>query len=247
MLNEKISILYVDNERVNLLAFKANFRNEYHVFTAESVVKGMQVLDKQEVQIVIADQQISEMTGVQFLETICDTSPNSICILLTGFSDVSAVIDSINKGKIYNYVTKPWNEEELRRTIAEAKETYALRIRNNEFAEKYEQLYRLVPYPVILLNAKARVTGVNKAAKALFGCNCENLHPQQHVPFFSEEITLENILRKIKATGGLTGFSVLVNTTDGRTISYALNASPAKLNAYYGSNYQLIFIPQDKG
>lgn len=76
------------------------------------------------------------MTGVEFLESILDEYPDPIRILLTGYADMNAVIDAVNKGKIFHYLTKPWNEEELDMTITRAYDVYKSRMEEKEMTQK---------------------------------------------------------------------------------------------------------------
>jgi len=132
---EKIRILYVDDEENNLQAFKATFRRDYKVFIAISASEGREVLKKEEVDIVVTDQRMPEETGVEFLESIIPIHPNPIRILLTGYTDIQAVIDSINKGQVYHYLTKPWEEDYLRTVIKNAFEIHQLRIENEKLTK----------------------------------------------------------------------------------------------------------------
>ena len=129
---DKMQLLYVDDEPNNLISFKAAFRRDYEIHTAESGAEGRKILDNNSISIVITDQRMPFMTGVEFLESIVNDYPNTIRILITGFSDIQAVIDAINKGKIYHYVQKPWDETYLRNIISNAFETHRLR-RENKF------------------------------------------------------------------------------------------------------------------
>jgi class 3 adenylate cyclase len=117
MLDEKPHILYVDDEENNLVALKAVFRRYYNIHTVTSVRDGMQYLKTYPIQLIITDQRMPEMTGVQFLEAISSDFPDAISMVLTGFSDVDAIIKAINTGRVYRYVTKPWDEQELKMTI----------------------------------------------------------------------------------------------------------------------------------
>ncbi|OOG78043.1 response regulator [Algoriphagus sp. A40] len=128
---EKIKILYVDDEENNLQAFKATFRRDYKIFLAISAKVGEEILEKEEIDIIITDQRMPEKTGVEFLESIIPIYPKPIRLLLTGYTDIQAVIDAINKGQVYHYLTKPWEEDYLRTVIKNAFEVYALR-RENE-------------------------------------------------------------------------------------------------------------------
>jgi response regulator RpfG family c-di-GMP phosphodiesterase len=135
MLN-KINILYVDDELNNLVSFKAAFRIKYNILTAISGEEAINLLKKHEVNIIITDQRMPQMTGVEFLENILHEFPDPIRILLTGYADMNAVIDAVNKGKIFHYLTKPWNEEELDMTITRAYEVYKMRMDEKQMNQK---------------------------------------------------------------------------------------------------------------
>lgn len=135
MKTDKISILYVDDEVNNLQAFKATFRRDFKIFLAESAKEGRELLGEEEVHIIITDQRMPEETGVEFLESIIPIYPDPIRILLTGYTDIQAVIDSINKGKVYHYLTKPWEEDYLKTVINNAYEVYALRKENKQLTD----------------------------------------------------------------------------------------------------------------
>lgn len=124
MENKKITVLYVDDEENNLLSFKATFRLKYEVHTAISGADAIQIVKKNPVNVIITDQRMPEMTGVEFLEEIIKLDPHPMRILLTGYTDMAAVIDAVNKGKIFHYLNKPWSEEELDQTIIRAYEAY---------------------------------------------------------------------------------------------------------------------------
>jgi len=133
---QHIHILYIDDEIHNLNAFKASFRRLYTVFTAESAEGAVKILSENDIHIIISDQRMPRMTGIEFFESILERYPEPIRILLTGYADINAVIDAINKGQVYKYFSKPWNEEELRHNIEKAYEVYALRKENKELTAK---------------------------------------------------------------------------------------------------------------
>ncbi len=132
---EKIKILYVDDEENNLQAFKATFRRDYAIFLAIDANTARETLKTQVVDIIITDQRMPGETGVEFLESIIPIYPNPIRILLTGYTDIQAVIDAINKGKVYHYLTKPWEEDYLRTVIKNAFEIYQLRRENEKLTQ----------------------------------------------------------------------------------------------------------------
>lgn len=116
----KIAVLYVDDEQDNLFSFLATFRIKYKVLTAFSGEEALHLLENKMVHIIISDQRMPHMTGVELFEKIQEKYPDPIRVLLTGYADMNAVIDAVNKGKIFHYLTKPWNEEELDMTIQRA-------------------------------------------------------------------------------------------------------------------------------
>jgi response regulator RpfG family c-di-GMP phosphodiesterase len=144
MSDKKIVILYVDDEENNLISFKANFRLKYQVLTAISGDEALKIMEAKVVDIIITDQRMPNMTGVEFLEKVLEKFPEPMRILLTGYADMSAVIDAVNKGKIFHYLTKPWNEEELDMTIKRAYDVYLERkeieVMNQKLATSNDQL-----------------------------------------------------------------------------------------------------------
>lgn len=141
---KKISVLYVDDEENNLISFKATFRLKYKVFTAISGKEAMDILEKNEVQVIITDQRMPNMTGVEFLEQVLEKYMDPVRILLTGYTDMTTVIEAVNKGKIFHYLTKPWNEEELAQTIERAYEIFLekekIKLMNEKLAISNDQL-----------------------------------------------------------------------------------------------------------
>ncbi|WP_432715244.1 response regulator [Sphingobacterium faecium] len=133
----KITVLYVDDEENNLVSFKATFRFKYKIFTALSGAEAIDIVKKNSIDIIVTDQRMPEMTGVELLEEIIDIAPEPMRILLTGYTDMAAVIDAVNKGKIFHYLNKPWSEEELDETINRAYDIYSER---KNLLETYSKL-----------------------------------------------------------------------------------------------------------
>ena len=138
-------ILYIDDDAENLRTFKRLFRKEYEILLAESGEEGLQLLQEHApISIIITDQRMPEMTGIEFLDQSIRISPDSIRMILTGFTDVQALIDAINTGRVYRYITKPWDEQELYVTLKRAIDSYDLKIRNaqllNDLQRKHEEL-----------------------------------------------------------------------------------------------------------
>ncbi len=127
---EKHSILYVDDDKQNLFLFQSLFGHLYQVFTATSGKEALSILAEHSFQVLFADQRMAEMNGIQLLERIAGQYPDIIRILVTGYSDTDVAIDAINRGSVYRYISKPWNNEEVITTAKNAVEIFELKKEN---------------------------------------------------------------------------------------------------------------------
>jgi serine phosphatase RsbU (regulator of sigma subunit) len=132
-------ILYIDDEKDNLTVFYSTFRRFFDVHLASSGKEGLELMKKHDMQLVIADQRMPEMTGIEFLEKIIPEYPDCVRMVLTGYSDVEAIIQAINKGRVYRYITKPWQKEDLRITIEQALETGQLKRQNRKLVTDLQE------------------------------------------------------------------------------------------------------------
>lgn len=145
--DEKISVLYVDDEKNNLVSFKALLRLQYKVYIAETTKEAAEILKQNPgIHVVISDQNMPGETGVEFFEKVYREYPLPVRMLLTGYADMEAVINAINRGRIFRYITKPWNDFELISAIEEAYQYYVsnsmLKVKNDELQQAYEELDR---------------------------------------------------------------------------------------------------------
>ncbi|GAA4089410.1 response regulator [Zhongshania borealis] len=122
----KPRILFVDDEPRILVALKALFRRDYDVVTANSGPAALDILRAGDVDVVVSDQRMPEMTGVEVLRSAKDIRPRAIRVLLTGYSDLSAILAAINDGEIFRFINKPWSNVDLRQTIAAAVKASAI-------------------------------------------------------------------------------------------------------------------------
>lgn len=120
----KTNILAVDDEIFNLETLKRTFRNEYNIFTAASGKEGLDILNNEDIHIVISDQRMPIMSGTEFLKNVSQKKPETIRIILTAYTDVVDLIEAINSGLVYKYVTKPWQPQDFRMTIQRAADHY---------------------------------------------------------------------------------------------------------------------------
>ncbi|MEZ4774113.1 MAG: histidine kinase [Bacteroidia bacterium] len=140
MEERKPTILYVDDEYQNLVSFKASFRRYYEVMTAQSGEEAIQLLRQQPVSLIISDQRMPQMTGVELFEKILPEFPDPIRMVMTGYSDLEAIVQAINKGKVYYYIPKPWKQQELKLIIDNALDAFRLKTENKGLHEEKQNL-----------------------------------------------------------------------------------------------------------
>lgn len=131
-----INVLYVDDEENNLIAFKASFRRYFTIYTANSVTEAELLLSKNTIHVLITDQRMPGKLGTELLAKAAKEYPDQVRILLTGFSDIEALKDAVNKGQIFRYLSKPWNDDELKKTIEESYHIYHIKKEQHKKNEK---------------------------------------------------------------------------------------------------------------
>ena len=146
-------ILLVDDEKDNLQALQRLLRGHFDVTVTHSPIEALQLISGQTFNVIVSDQRMPSMSGVELLEKAKKLSPHSTRILLTGYTDIESVIDSINRGHIYRYIAKPWDPEELKITLKQANESFRMR---QELEEKNKTLEKTLSELSLLDKAKAR-------------------------------------------------------------------------------------------
>lgn len=144
----KLKLMVVDDEPDNLDLLYRTFRRDFRVFKADGAVSALKALDTEgEMAVIISDQRMPLMNGTEFLSKTVERFPDTIRILLTGYTDVEDLVEAINSGKVFKYITKPWNPENLKAVVQQAAETYrVLKQRTEELrrALRREELFNLV-------------------------------------------------------------------------------------------------------
>ncbi len=148
-----VRVLVVDDEKDNLDALNRLLRLHFNVTTTTSPLEAMKLLTKEKFEVLVSDQRMPEMTGVELLEKAKLICPETMRILLTGYTDIDSVIGAINRGNIYRYVAKPWDPEDLKLTLRQASDAFRMR---RELTEKNEQLKRNLVALESVDRAKAR-------------------------------------------------------------------------------------------
>jgi DNA-binding NtrC family response regulator len=124
MATPKHAVLLVDDEPEILFSLRGLLRREFELYTAESGAQALEILKQHPVQVIMTDQRMPQMTGTELLKRSQDECPEAIRIVFTGYADIKAVVDAINQGQIYRYLTKPWDPDELVSVLHQACEHY---------------------------------------------------------------------------------------------------------------------------
>jgi CheY-like chemotaxis protein len=157
---QKSKLLVVDDEPDNLDLLYRTFRREFQVLKAENGVKALEVLAQEgEVAVIISDQRMPEMKGTEFLSKTVPNFPNTVRIILTGFTDVEDLVEAINSGQVYKYITKPWDPHELKLVVDRAVENYELLKRRKEELDQAQAQTELMSKIVELAQESSSLEG----------------------------------------------------------------------------------------
>jgi response regulator RpfG family c-di-GMP phosphodiesterase len=151
-------LLIVDDETANLRLLERLFRDDYFCLTAPSGQEAMRLLDQHDVAVIISDQRMPQMTGLELLKETASRRPHMVRILLTGYTDVEALVEAVNCGLVYMYVSKPWNNEDLKFRVSRAVEHYEKNKLQHSLAANNERLTaRLTEMRLDVVRAVARL------------------------------------------------------------------------------------------
>ena len=136
------NLLVIDDEPSILSSLKRQFRRNYQVYIAHSAQEGLEVMKAHSIQVIISDQRMPGMNGAEFFDQVKHDYPDATRLLLTGYADIQAVIEAINDGNIFRYITKPWDPTELDTIVREAFERHNLIVRNKELVKQLQEANR---------------------------------------------------------------------------------------------------------
>lgn len=188
---KKAKMLVVDDEPDNLDLLYRTFRRDFQVLKAESGVHALEVLAAEgEVAVIISDQRMPEMKGTEFLSRTVPQFPDTMRIILTGFTDVEDLVEAINSGQVYKYITKPWNPDELKAVVQRAAETYEL------LKQRTEELQRSQSQTALLYN----IVQVTQASTSVETC-LEPLAISFGKTFHADRCILQRVETGALATG----------------------------------------------
>jgi CheY-like chemotaxis protein len=204
---KKLKILVVDDEPDNLDLLYRTFRRDFNVLKADSGFNALKVLATEgEVAVIISDQRMPEMKGTEFLSKTVPQFPDTVRIILTGFTDIEDLVEAINAGQVYKYITKPWDPGELKAVVQRAAETYdLLKQRTEELRRANAQmalltvLVQLTQVDHTLEEALTPIATVFSESFAADTCIVQLVDGNQLVPtqgFYCGERNLDNWLEQ---------------------------------------------------
>jgi PAS domain S-box-containing protein len=225
MNSERIKVLFVDDEEVNLKAFRAAFRREMDVFTAGGGEEGLAILEQGTVHVVISDQRMPGMSGSEFLALVRARHPRCMRMLLTGYADLEAVVAAVNQGGIYAYATKPWDENDLRLRIQQAFEIHQLKHEKERLLDQYRQIFEGSGDPIALVDGRGAILEANRACERVMGLERAELMRTGFAAYIEDPRRLVHALRGQRNGNTFTNVDLTIRTPAGKVLDCLLTAT----------------------
>ena len=225
MSDNRIKVLFVDDEEGNLKAFKATFRRDMDVRTAASGQEAIILLEQEPVHVIISDQRMPGMSGAEFLAIVRERHPRAMRMLLTGYADLEAVVSAVNQGGIYAYATKPWDENDLRLRIQQAYEIHQLREDKDKLLHQYRQVFDASGDPIVLVDHKGTILEANGACLKLMGLDRDVLLRTRFTDHIDDPRSLVRALRERRRGSEFLNVDLTINTPSGHVIDCLMTAT----------------------
>lgn len=225
MQSDRIRVLFVDDEESNLKAFKASFRREMEVLLARSGQEALDLLAREEVHLIVSDQRMPGMTGSEFLAIARGRHPQAMRMLLTGYSDLEAVVRAVNEGGIYAYATKPWDENDLRLRMQQAFEVQQLRREKERLLDRYSQVFESSADPIVIVDHRGAVLEANAACAKLLGVDRDALKRQRFTEFIEQPGALVRRLKHHRSGKDFVNVDLTLRTPSGSIIDCLMTAT----------------------
>lgn len=183
---ERGQVLVIDDEAEILKTLRRQLRKEFDVYPAKNAEEGLAIMRQRPIQIIVSDQRMPGMQGAELLKHAKEKYPDAIRLLLTGYADIEAVIQAINEGQVFGYISKPWNPDELLATLRKAYKKYRTTDRNQRLLQDLKRIVNAMPSIVVSVDLEGQVTEWNQSAEQVtgisaaqaIGCCIEILLPQ---------------------------------------------------------------------
>lgn len=218
------TILYVDDEQANLNAIKSLFRKKFNIITANSAQEGLEILEHEAIHLIVADQRMPQMTGVQFLKKVKETRPDIKSILLTAYHDDAIIKEAVNDAGIFWYMNKPFENEKLELVIKKGLESY----HDHELIKKSEEKFRGVFESIIDVFVRRTLDGkillVSPSIFDLIGYTSDELLHKNLSSYHVSGTLANEIAQSLLKHGGVQYFEPEVTKKDGSVITIASRA-----------------------
>ena len=227
---KKPKMLVVDDEPDNLDLLYRTFRRDFSVLKADSGIKALEILASEgEVAVIISDQRMPEMKGTEFLSKTLPQFPNTVRIILTGFTDIEDLVEAINSGQVYKYITKPWDPNELKGVVKKAAQTYEVSNQRTEYLEKFQTQLDLL----------SRVVNVSQKSVTIEEALAEITQ------IYSETFLTDVCILQLIEDNNLSSTKGLISKL-GQKFDNFLTADPLAMEAIASGNVQSVMnIPKD--
>ncbi|MBK8228132.1 MAG: response regulator [Flavobacteriales bacterium] len=225
MATERLRVLFVDDEERNLKAFRASFRREMDVLIAPSGQDALELLARENVHVIVSDQRMPGMSGSEFLAIARERHPHVMRMLLTGYSDLDAVVRAVNEGGIYAYATKPWDENDLRLRIHQAFEIQQLRAEKERLLDRYSQVFEATADPIVIVDQRGQVLDANAACAALIGVDRDDLRQRRFTEFLDDAKALIRSLKQHRSGRDFVNVDLTIRNALGAVIDCLMTAT----------------------
>ncbi len=220
----KFNLLYVDDEEINLSGFKLLFRKGFNIVTASSGKKGLEILKDQPIHIIVTDQRMPDMNGLDFLKKVKDKWPNIKCIILTAYDDLDVLKESINKIGIFWYVNKPFDPEQMEQVITNAENTYLAEKKLKESEEKFRGVFNSISDVFTRTDMEGKCVLVSPSIYNLIGYKPEEIIGRNLADFYADPKQRIEVVEILKKSKSVVNFELEFIRKDGKKITVSTNA-----------------------
>lgn len=225
MSNDRIKVLFVDDEEGNLKAFRSTFRREMEIHTASSGPEALAILEREPIHVIVSDQRMPGMSGSDLLAIARKRFPRSMRILLTGYADLEAVIAAVNQGGIHAYATKPWDANDLMLRIQQAYENQQLRESKEKLLDQYKQVFEASGDPIVLVDHEGAILEANAACQRLLGLSLEKLRRTRFTDLLDRPDRLMRSLKGRRTGNAFVNVDLTIRTERGDLIDGLMTAT----------------------
>ena len=224
MNKENYNILYVDDEKSSLSAFRNLFRRKFNIFTASSGEEGLELLATQPIHVIITDQRMPNMLGTEFLKNVKATWPDFKYIILTAYNDNEVMKEAINEVGVFWYVNKPFDPDQMEQVITNAENTYLAEKKLKESEEKFRGVFNSISDVFTRSDMEGNCIMVSPSIYKMIGYKPEEILGKNLADFYVNPKQRGEIVNKLQKSRTVENFEIDVVRKDGQKITLSTNA-----------------------